>query len=445
MKKILIANRGEIAVRIIRTCQELGIKTVAIHSLADKDALHCKLADESVCIGPNSSLKSYLSTPSIMSAVEITGADAIHPGYGYLSENDAFATICNEYGLTFIGPTPEQINVLGNKLSAKKLAKDAGLQLIPGSTSRISDQHDALDIAKKIGFPVLLKAANGGGGKGIKIVNHAHEFSDNLHLAQTEAQQYFDSPDVYLEKYLSNPRHIEVQIIGDQFGNIIHLGERECSIQRKNQKILEEAPANFLTTALRQTVCQAAVTLAKKINYQSLGTVEFLYQDGQFYFIEMNTRIQVEHPVTEMITGTDLVKEQVLIALGKKLSFKQDDIKLNGHAIECRINAEDPDNFMPCPGHISEYYAPGGPGVRVDSLAYRGYSVPPYYDSLVAKVITHHTSRANCIRKMQRALNELKITGIKTNTALHQKILDNPQYNNNDFSTKFLHNLFTNN
>ena len=443
MKKILIANRGEIAVRIIRSCKELGMRTVAVHSLVDKESLHTKLADESVCIGPNPSHQSYLSIPHIMSAVEITGADAIHPGYGYLSEDFTFARICQESGITFIGPSYQQIESLGNKITAKKMAKSAGLQLLPGCTHAISSHEEALQIAKEIEFPVILKAASGGGGRGLKVITSPEKFEHALQLVQTESQKYFGSSDLYIEKFLTKPKHIEVQVMGDHYGNIINFGERECTIQRRNQKLLEESPAACLDQKKRNEICSAAVALAKESNYQSLGTIEFLYQDGQFYFIEMNTRIQVEHPVTEMITGVDLIKEQIQISLGKKIPYEQNDIEFRGHAIECRINAEDPETFSPSPGKIEEYFPPGGPGVRIDSLAYRDYQVPPYYDSLIAKLITHDDSRSTCIKKMQRCLKELKIEGIKTNIALHEKILSHPKFIQGDFSTKFLHNLIS--
>jgi acetyl-CoA carboxylase biotin carboxylase subunit len=439
MKKVLIANRGEIAVRIIRACQELGLKTVAIHSTADKDSLHAKLADESVCIGPGPSSKSYLSIPAIMSACEVAGVDAVHPGYGFLSENPEFAEVCRQYNITFIGPSPEHIRILGNKVEARALAEKAKVPMLPGSPGRIRTLEDAEKVAKTIGFPLIIKAAAGGGGRGMKIVTKSEDLEYLLNLAQTEAEAAFGNPDVFIERYCTNPRHVEVQIVGDQHKNITYLGERDCSIQRRHQKLVEEAPCPVLTPELRKKMGETAVNLAKACGYYSLGTVEFLLdEDGQFYFMEVNTRAQVEHPVTEMVTGIDLIKEQILIAQGHKLSFRPEDVQMRGHAIECRINAEDPISFAPWPGKITAYHEPGGPGVRIDSMVYAGYTVPSLYDSMIAKLITYGKDRAEALVRMQRALSEMKVDGIRTNIPFHIKLMEHPRWQEGKVSTRFL-------
>ena len=439
MKKVLIANRGEIAIRIIRACRELGLSSVAVHSLADKDSLHAKLADESVCIGPGPSSKSYLSIPAIMSAAELVGADAIHPGYGFLAENDEFARICNAYGIEFIGPTAQQISKLGNKVHARRLAQEAGVPLLPGTTDPVSDARSARRIADEIGYPVIIKAAAGGGGRGMKIVYNGGDIAQQLQLAATEAKASFGNSSCYIERYLDSPRHIEVQVLADKFGGNRDFGERDCSIQRRHQKVIEEAPAAILTAAQRKEVCGYALKLLAVAGYQSAGTVEFLFQENQFYFMEVNTRIQVEHPVTEVVSGVDLVKNQILIASGLRV----DEISRHdrGHAIECRINAEDPDTFAPWPGKITAYHEPGGPGIRVDSMAYSGYVVPSLYDSMVAKVIAFGNDRQESIERMQRALLELRIEGIRTNTLLHQRILKSNAFIENRLSTRFLEHL----
>jgi acetyl-CoA carboxylase biotin carboxylase subunit len=441
LQKVLIANRGEIAIRIIRACQELGLKTVAIHSVADRDSLHAKFADESICIGPGASSLSYLHIPSIMSAAEVAGVDAIHPGYGFLSESGEFARICGAYGIKFIGPRPEQIHLLGNKVNARAVAVQAGVPLLPGSLGKV-DKDEALAIAREIGFPVIIKAAAGGGGRGMKVVYEESELLRQLAVAEQEALRAFGCGDCFLEKYLAHPRHIEVQIIADEHGNYRHLGERDCSIQRRHQKILEEAPSPALDEATRQKVCGYALALAQRGGYQSLGTVEFLYEAGGLYFMEMNTRVQVEHPVTEMVTGLDLVKEQILIAQGKTLGFTQAEVSCNGHAIECRVNAEDPNSFAPWPGVVSAYHEPGGPGVRVDSMIYTGYRIPSLYDSMIAKVITTGRDRSEAISRMRRALREMKLEGIRTNIPFHLRILDNEEFVRGNISTNFLQEHF---
>ena len=437
MKKVLIANRGEIAIRVIRACQELGLKTVAIHSVADKDSLHAKLADESVCIGPGPSLQSYLKIPAIMSAAEITGVDAIHPGYGFLSESAEFARVCAAYGIKFIGPTPEQIQMLGNKVEARKIATQAGVPLLPGSKGIIESEEDALKLAKKIGFPCIIKAAAGGGGRGMKIVHEEKNLYKQLLLAQKEALACFGDASCFIEKFLTSPRHVEVQIIGDEHGNYAYIGERDCSIQRRHQKLIEESPCPILSPSLRKSIGKKALDLAKAVNYQSLGTAEFLYQDEEFYFMEMNTRVQVEHPVTEMVMGVDLVKEQILISQGHKLSIKSG-LKPRGHALECRINAEDPKSFVPWPGVITDYHEPGGPGVRVDSMVYNGYKIPSLYDSMIAKLITYGNDREECLTRMERALHEMRIEGIRTNISFHQNLIKDPNFTSSNFSTNFL-------
>ncbi len=440
MKKILIANRGEIAVRIIRACQELGIKTVAVHSVADRDSLHTKIADESICIGPASSSRSYLSIPAIMSAAEVAGVDGIHPGYGFLSENAEFAHVCRQYKINFIGPKPEHIRILGNKVEARASAIRAKVPLLPGSDGVVKDLSQAKKVAKDIGFPLIIKAAAGGGGRGMKIVFKETELERQYQIAQTEAENAFGNPDVFIERYAKNPRHVEIQLIGDQHGNIRHLGERDCSIQRRHQKLIEEAPSPAVDLALREKMGATAVRLAKEVGYDSLGTAEFLLdEDGQFYFMEMNTRLQVEHPVTELVTGFDLVKEQIKIAMGEPMSMaKEKEIKISGHALECRINAEDPGTFAPWPGKITAYHAPGGPGVRIDSMVYTGYTVPSYYDSMIAKLITFGKDRLECLQRMKRCLNEMKVDGIRTNILFHQKIMDHPMFQSGKVSTKFI-------
>lgn len=440
MKKVLIANRGEIAVRIIRACQELEIKTVAIHSISDKDSLHAKLADESVCIGPGPSAQSYLNIPNIMSAAEITGVDSIHPGYGFLAESDEFASVCEAYNIKFIGPTPEQIRILGNKVKARELAIKVGVPLLPGSEGTIQDSHHALEIAKEIGFPCIIKAAAGGGGRGMKIVHAVSKLVSQWQIAQQEAQACFGNPACFIEKYLEHPRHVEVQLVADEHGNCTYLGERDCSIQRRHQKLVEESPCAVLNPELRSYVGEQAVKLAKAINYQSLGTAEFLYEKGKFYFMEMNTRVQVEHPVTEMVMAVDLIKEQIRIAQGHPLSFKGL-LKARGHALECRINAEDPKSFAPWPGVVTAYHEPGGPGVRIDSMVYNGYRIPSLYDSMIAKVITYGNDRMECITKMKRALREMKVEGIRTNIPFHLKLLQDPNFIKNEISTSFLNNF----
>ncbi|MCA1796334.1 MAG: acetyl-CoA carboxylase biotin carboxylase subunit, partial [Geobacteraceae bacterium] len=405
--KVVIANRGEIALRIIRACKELGIKTVAVHSDVDSEALHVKLADQSVCIGPAASADSYLNMKAIISAAEVTDADAIHPGYGFLSENAEFAEICNNCGLTFIGPSAESMRLMGDKISARQTVTKAGVPILPGTTDAVTSAEEAARIAGEIGCPVIIKATAGGGGRGMKIVHSIASVPNAFAAARSEAKAGFGNPEVYIEKYCERPRHVEIQIMADKYGNVIHLGERDCSIQRRHQKLIEEAPCSILTEELRQEMGDCAVAAAKAVNYSSVGTVEFLLdQDGKFYFMEMNTRVQVEHPVTEMVTGVDIVKEQIMAAAGEPLRYTQDDIKITGHAIECRINAEDPEKFTPCPGRIDGYHTPGGLGVRVDSAVYDQYKVLPHYDSLIAKLIVHAETREQAIRRMDRALEE---------------------------------------
>lgn len=438
--KILIANRGEIALRILHSCEELGISTVAVHSTIDRNALHVQLADESVCIGPPPSSKSYLNIPNILSAALTRNATAIHPGYGFLSENARFAQICADHKITFIGPSPEAIQAMGDKSTAKKTMQKVGIPTIPGSGGLISSEQEALAIAKDMGFPVLIKATAGGGGRGMRLVHTAEELPNLLQAAQGEAEAAFSNSGVYLEKFIERPRHIEFQILADSYGNVIHLGERDCSIQRRHQKLLEEAPSPFLTPHLRKRMGDAAVRVAKSINYVGVGTVEFLVdQSGNFYFMEMNTRIQVEHPVTEMITGLDLISEQIRIAQGERLTLKQGQVEFKGHAIECRINAEDPaHNFRPSPGKISGYLPPGGPGVRMDSHVYTDYEIPPYYDSLIGKLIVWGPDRETAIKRMKRALRECAITGVPTTIGFHQKILEVPAFLEGNVYTNFI-------
>ncbi|HEU0218051.1 MAG TPA: acetyl-CoA carboxylase biotin carboxylase subunit [Stellaceae bacterium] len=427
-EKVLIANRGEIALRIHRACRDMGIKTVAVHSTADANAMHVRLADETVCIGPPPARASYLNIPSILSAAAITGADAIHPGIGFLSENADFAEVVLEHGFAFIGPKPEHIRVMGDKVRAKAAAKELGIPTVPGSAGALRDAAEAIDEARLIGYPVLLKAASGGGGRGMKLAHNEAELRTLLPLAQAEAQAAFGDSAVYMERFLDRPRHIEIQLLGDGQGAVIHLGERDCSLQRHHQKILEETPSPAIDDAARERITGIAVRALEKFGYQSAGTIEFLYQDGEFYFIEMNTRLQVEHPISEMISGVDLVREQLRIGAGAPLGYRQEDIHLRGHAIECRINAENPADFRPSPGRVSEYHAPGGPGVRIDSGLYQGYEVPPYYDSLVAKLIAYGDDRDECLMRLRRALEEYVIGGIETTIPLHQRLLDDPNF-----------------
>ena len=438
--KILIANRGEIALRILHSCKELGISTVAVHSSIDRQALHVQLADESVCIGPPPSGKSYLNIPNIISAALTRNATAIHPGYGFLAENARFAEICADHKIIFIGPSPEAIRAMGDKSTAKKTMQQAGVPTVPGSPGLIDSEEEALKIASKIGYPVIIKATAGGGGRGMRLVRQESEFGRLFRAAQGEAEAAFGNAGVYLEKFIERPRHIEFQILADNYGNVVHLGERDCSIQRRHQKLLEEAPSPFLTPNLRKKMGEAAIKAAKSIKYQGAGTVEFLVDGaGNFYFMEMNTRIQVEHPVTEMITSLDLINEQIRVAQGEKLSFNQSQVQLNGHAIECRINAEDPtQNFRPHPGKISGYLPPGGPGVRVDSHVYTDYEIPPYYDSLIGKLIVWGPNRDMAIKRMRRALQECAITGIPTTIAFHQRILETPAFLAGDVYTNFI-------
>ena len=438
--KILIANRGEIALRVIRACREMGIKTVAVYSEADATSLHVRFADEAVCIGPAQSSESYLNIPAIISAAEITDVEAIHPGYGFLSENAHFAEICESCNITFIGPTPETIRLMGDKVQARETVRKIGVPLTPGGKGIIKNQQEALKVAKEIKYPVIIKAAAGGGGKGMRVCHNDVTLTSSFNIAQKEAEANFGNPNVYIEKYITDPRHIEIQILADKYGNVIHLFERDCSIQRRHQKLLEEAPSPALDSKLRKKIGETAVKVAKTCNYRGVGTIEFLLNsNGEFYFMEMNTRIQVEHPVTEMITGIDLIKEQIKVASGEKLKIKQEDVKINGCAIECRINAEDPNNnFMPSPGKITELNLPGGYGVRVDTHIYQGYSIPPFYDSMVAKLIVHDKTRPEAIRKMRRALEEFYISPIKTTIGLHSEILEHPLFVEGKISTHFL-------
>lgn len=443
--KVLIANRGEIAVRIIRACKELGIRTVAIYSQADRDSLHVRLADEAICIGPSSSANSYLNIPAIISSAEITDVDAIHPGYGFLAENPHFAEICESCQITFIGPTPENIRLMGDKMQARETMRKAGLPIIPGSFSTIKSKEDALKTAKRIGYPVIIKASGGGGGKGMRVCHNDISMISGFMTAQTEAETNFGNPNVYIEKYLERPRHIEIQLLADKFGHIIHLGERDCSIQRRHQKLLEESPSCAIDNKLRRRLGEAAIRAAKEVKYVNAGTVEFLLDGNKnFYFMEMNTRIQVEHPVTEFVTGIDIIKEQIKIAGGEKLKIQQDDVKISGSAIECRINAEDPqNNFMPSPGKIEVLNFPGGPGVRIDSHVYQGYVISQYYDSLIAKLIAFGRNRKEAIQIMNRALDEFIIEPIKTTIPFHREVLKNPFFIKGEFSTNFINDNIT--
>ena len=422
--KVLIANRGEIALRIHRACKEMGLSTVAVHSVADANAMHVRLADESVCIGPASATDSYLKSSAIMAAAEITGAQAIHPGYGFLSENARFADMVDAHGLTFIGPKADHIRLMGDKIAAKGAMIDVGVPVVPGSDGGVDTEDEAVRIAEEMGFPVLVKAASGGGGRGMKVARDSQDMRKAYNMARTEAKAAFGDDAVYIEKYLEKPRHIEVQVIADSHGNVVHLGERDCSLQRRHQKVFEEAPSPVISSAQRDEIGSTVVTAIKKLGYLGVGTIEFLYEDGQFYFIEMNTRLQVEHPVTEMITRIDLVKEQIRIAQGEELSVKQEDVPFIGHAIECRINAEHTRTFTPSPGLIEEFHAPGGLGVRLDSAAYAGYRIPPYYDSLIGKLIVHGVDRQECLLRLKRALGEMVISGVETTLPLHQSLVD---------------------
>jgi acetyl-CoA carboxylase, biotin carboxylase subunit len=437
--KILIANRGEIALRIIRACKELGIKTVAVYSTVDKDSLHVKFADESVCIGPPQSLQSYLNINAIISAAELTDAEAIHPGYGFLAENTAFAEICEKCGINFIGPPSEIMRLMGDKISARQAMIKEDVPILPGTKEAVSDVNEAIKIVKKIGFPVIIKATAGGGGRGMKIVHSPATLPNAFATARAEAQACFGNSEVYIEKYCERPRHVEIQILADKHGNVIHLGERDCSIQRRHQKLIEEAPSTAVTPELRKKMGEDAVRAAKAVGYSNAGTVEFLVdRDNNYYFMEMNTRVQVEHPVTEMVTGVDVVQEQIRVAAGMKLRYEQSDIKIRGHAIECRINAEDPSSFAPCPGKITSYHTPGGLGVRVDSFVYDQYTVLPYYDSLIAKLIVHAETRQDAIRRMARALDEYIIEGTKTTIPFHKRIMANKDFIEGNIDTGFL-------
>ncbi len=437
-KKILIANRGEIALRIIRACREMGIQSVAVHSTADANAMAVRLADESVCIGPPPARDSYLNIPSILSAAAVTGADAIHPGYGFLSENEQFAQMVEEHGFVFIGPKPEHIAAMGDKVVAKQTVKALGLPVVPGSDGAVQSVDEGLKFCKKAGFPVLIKAASGGGGRGMKVVRKEEEFEEQYRTARAEAKANFGDDTVYIEKYLDKPRHIEIQIFGDTHGNAIHLGERDCSIQRRHQKLVEESPSPALSDKERDAIGTLAAETVRQMGYRGAGTIEFLYEDGKFYFMEMNTRIQVEHPVTEMITGIDLIAEQIRVAAGEELTVNKDRIRYRGHAIEVRINAEDPDTFMPSPGKITQFHAPGGLGVRFDSAIYSGYAIPPHYDSMIGKLIVHGRNREESLRRLRRAIMETVIEGVKTTLPLHRWILDQPEFISGDYNIHWL-------
>ena len=441
ISKILIANRGEIALRVIRACREMGIKSVAVHSTADEDAMHVHLADESVCIGPPSAAQSYLSIPAIIAACEITGADAVHPGYGFLSENAKFADILDAHNICFIGPKADHIRLMGDKIAAKAKAIELGIPVVPGSDGEVKTSDDALELARDMGFPVLVKAASGGGGRGMKIAHSENELAEAFTTARSEAKAAFGDDAVYIEKYLEKPRHIEIQVACDSHGNAVHLGERDCSLQRRHQKVLEEAPSMVLDSGARAAIGKIVTDAMEGMQYLGVGTVEFLYEDGEFYFIEMNTRLQVEHPVTEMITGVDLVREQIRIANGERLSFSQDDLTLSGHAIECRINAENPRSFMPSPGVIQTYHPPGGLGVRMDSAVYAGYAIPPFYDSLIGKLIVHGTDRKDCLMRLYRALYECAIDGVETTLPLFDDLLENEDFQNADYDIHWLENF----
>lgn len=439
-KKILIANRGEIALRVIRACKEMGIETVAVHSTADANAMAVRLADESVCIGGPQARDSYLNIPAILTAASVTGAEAIHPGYGFLSENAQFARMVEEHGFSFIGPTAEHIEMMGDKVMAKQTVQKLGLPVVPGSDGGVETVEDGQKIAGDMGFPVIIKAASGGGGKGMQVVREKKEFAELFSRARTEAQANFGDDTVYIEKFLGNPRHIEIQVFGDTHGNAIHLGERDCSIQRRHQKLIEEGPSPVLDDQKRDEIGTLAAETVKKMGYRGAGTIEFLYEDGQFYFMEMNTRIQVEHPVTEMITGIDLIAEQIRVAAGETLTVKKDRLRFRGHAIEVRINAEDPETFVPSPGKITQFHAPGGLGVRFDSAIYTGYTIPPYYDSMVGKLIVHGRNREECIRRLRRAIRETVVEGVKTTLPLHYSILEQEEFLSGDYTIHWLEN-----
>lgn len=436
--KVLIANRGEIALRIHRACREMGIATVAVHSSADADAMHVRLADESVCIGPAPSAKSYLNMPAILTAATMTGADAIHPGVGFLAENARFAEMVEEHGLVFIGPEAKHLALMGDKVQAKEAAIELGLPVVPGSKGAVDSLDEARSVAAEIGYPVLIKASAGGGGRGMKVAKTSEELEDAYRMARNEAKAAFGNSEVYLEKYLTRPRHIEIQILADGQGNALHLGERDCSLQRRHQKVLEEAPSPGLNAEARERIGEIARQAMLKLGYRSAGTLEFLYEDGEFYFIEMNTRLQVEHPITEMITGVDLVREQIRIAAGLPLTLRQEEITFNGHAIECRINAEHPETFMPSPGQVIDYHPPGGLGVRVDSALYAGYRVPPHYDSLIAKLIVHGQTRNECLMRLRRCLEEMVIDGVDTTLGLHRRLVENPTFIDGDYAIHWL-------
>jgi acetyl-CoA carboxylase biotin carboxylase subunit len=439
--KVLIANRGEIALRIHRACREMGIQTVAVHSTADSDAMHVRLADESVCIGPPPARDSYLNIPAILSAATIAGADAIHPGYGFLSENARFAEAVEAHGFTFIGPTPEHIRMMGDKIVAKQTAEELGLPLVPGSPGPVGALEEIVELGGRIGWPVLIKAVAGGGGRGMKVVNGADGAAEAFSLARAEAKAAFGNDAVYVEKYLGAPRHIEIQVLGDGLGDGVHLGERDCSLQRRHQKVLEEAPSPALNPEQRRQIGELAAAAVRKLKYRGAGTMEFLFQDGAFYFIEMNTRLQVEHPITEAVTGIDLVREQIRIAAGGPLALGQKDIVFHGHAIECRVNAENPETFTPSPGKVIDYHPPGGLGVRVDSGLYAGYSIPPFYDSMVAKLIVSGPSRNECLMRLRRSLEEFVIGGIETTIPLHQKIIQQPEFIDGEYNIHWLEKL----
>jgi len=441
LEKVLIANRGEIALRVLRACKELGIKTVAVHSTADKDLMHVRLSDESVCIGPPAAAESYLNVPSIIAAMELTDADAVHPGYGFLSENADFAEQVENSGFVFIGPTAETIRMMGDKVSAIDVMREAGVPTVPGSNGPLDSNNErTLSLAKKIGYPVIIKAAAGGGGRGMRVVHNEAALLKAIHVTQTEAKSFFGDGTVYLEKFLENPRHVEIQVIGDGQGNAICLGDRDCSLQRRHQKVIEEAPAPGITDDVRTDITNTCIQACKNMKYRGAGTLEFLYEDERFYFIEMNTRVQVEHPVTEMVTGIDIVKEQLCVASGEPLSVSQEDISITGHSFECRINAEDPATFLPSPGKVKLFHAPGGPGVRVDSHLYSGYAVPPFYDSLVAKLISHASTREQALVRMQIALDELLIDGIRSNIPLHRDLVRDREFQRGGVNIHYLEN-----
>ena len=436
-KKILIANRGEIALRVLRACQELGIKTVAIHSQADESAMHVRMADESICVGPASAQSSYLNVPAIITAATLTNADGIHPGYGFLSENQRFAEIIEEHNIKFIGPHSNHIKVMGNKIDAKKIMDDNKVPTVPGLND-ISDKVKIKEFIKNVELPIIVKAASGGGGKGMRIVNNNNEIDNAINSAKAEAKKSFNDETVYLEKFLTTPKHIEIQILADSYGNVVTLGERDCSIQRKHQKLIEESPSDLLTNEKRIEISELCKKAVSSLGYEGVGTLEFLYENNKFYFMEMNTRLQVEHPVTEMVTGIDLVKQQILAASGEKLTISQSDIRIKGHSIECRINAEHPESFIPSPGKITQYHQPGGLGVRVDSAVYQGYSVPPHYDSMIGKLITYADNRSECIARMKRALEEYVIMGINTNIQMHQKIIMTEEFKSGKYDINFM-------